>query len=67
MLAVKHSQKPRTIINITSVSASASSPERLDYCVSKAGLSAFSQGLALRLAQSGIAVLRFVPALSAQI
>ena len=61
MLAVKHSQKARTIINITSVSASASSPERLDYCVSKAGLSAFSQGLALRLAQSGIAVFEVRP------
>lgn len=37
------------------------SPERLDYCVSKAGLSAFSQGLALRLAESGISVFEVRP------
>ncbi|OJU67394.1 MAG: 3-ketoacyl-ACP reductase, partial [Rhizobiales bacterium 63-7] len=43
----------RSIINITSVSASLSSPERLDYCISKTGLAAFSQGLALRLAEDG--------------
>ena len=37
------------------------SPERLDYCISKAGLSAFTQGLALRLAQSEIAVFEVRP------
>jgi len=52
---------PRTIVNITSVSATLSSPERLDYCISKAGLSAFSQGLALRLAESRIAVFEVRP------
>lgn len=51
----------RSIVNITSVSASLSSPERLDYCVSKAGLSAFSQGLALRLAETGIGVFEVRP------
>lgn len=51
----------RSIINITSVSAAMSSPERLDYCMSKAGLAAFSQGLALRLAETGIAVFEVRP------
>jgi NAD(P)-dependent dehydrogenase (short-subunit alcohol dehydrogenase family) len=41
---------------VTSVSASHASPERLDYCVSKAGLAMWSQGLALRLAAEGIGV-----------
>lgn len=52
---------PRSIINITSVSAAMSSPERLDYCMSKAGLAAFTQGLALRLAETGIAVFEVRP------
>jgi NAD(P)-dependent dehydrogenase (short-subunit alcohol dehydrogenase family) len=47
---------PRTIVNVTSVSAAFASPERLDYCVSKAGLAMWSKGLALRLAADGIAV-----------
>ncbi|MDQ0321455.1 NAD(P)-dependent dehydrogenase (short-subunit alcohol dehydrogenase family) [Pararhizobium capsulatum DSM 1112] len=51
----------RSIVNITSVSSSLSSPERLDYCISKAGLSAFSQGLALRLADTGIGVFEVRP------
>jgi 3-oxoacyl-[acyl-carrier protein] reductase len=54
-------QGPRSIIGITSVSATMSSPERLDYCVTKAGLAAFSKGLALRLAESGIAVFEVRP------
>ncbi|ASY70900.1 3-ketoacyl-ACP reductase [Sinorhizobium fredii] len=52
---------PRSIINITSVSAAMSSPERLDYCMSKAGLAAFTQGLALRLAETGISVFEVRP------
>ncbi len=51
----------RSIITITSVSAALTSPERLDYCITKAGLSAFVQGLALRLAASGIAVFEVRP------
>jgi NAD(P)-dependent dehydrogenase (short-subunit alcohol dehydrogenase family) len=51
----------RSVINITSVSATMSSPERLDYCITKAGLSAFSQGLALRLAEAGIGVFEVRP------
>ena len=60
MLAVG-SEAKRSVINITSVSATMSSPERLDYCVTKAGLAAFSQGLALRLADTGIAVFEVRP------
>lgn len=51
----------RSIINITSVSAQMSSPERLDYCITKSGLAAFTQGLALRLATTGIAVFEVRP------
>ncbi|MQW71705.1 3-ketoacyl-ACP reductase [Sinorhizobium medicae] len=54
-------QSPRSIVNITSVSAAMTSPERLDYCMSKAGLASFSQGLALRLAETGIAVFEVRP------
>ncbi|QRM57446.1 3-ketoacyl-ACP reductase [Sinorhizobium sp. BG8] len=61
MLADARPSVSRSIINITSVSASMSSPERLDYCISKAGLSAFSQGLALRLAETGIGVFEVRP------
>lgn len=61
MLATGARDAARSIINITSVSASLSSPERLDYCVTKTGLAAFSQGLALRLAETGIAVFEVRP------
>jgi 3-oxoacyl-[acyl-carrier protein] reductase len=56
MLAQTHGSEPRSIINITSVSAEMTSPERLDYCMTKAALAAFTQGLALRLADQGISV-----------
>lgn len=62
--AMLHSNKAarsRSIINITSVSAGLTSPERLDYCMTKAGLAAFSQGLALRLAETGISVFEIRP------
>lgn len=61
MLTVRVSETVRSIINITSVSADLTSPERLDYCISKAGLSAFTRGLAVRLAESGIAVFEVRP------
>ncbi|EJM99631.1 3-ketoacyl-ACP reductase [Phyllobacterium sp. YR531] len=56
MLQDNAAENPRTIINITSVSAEMTSPERLDYCMTKAALAAFTQGLALRLADHGISV-----------
>ncbi len=61
MLRSKQAAGPRAIINITSVSAGLTSPERLDYCMTKAGLAAFSQGLALRLADTGIGVYEIRP------
>jgi NAD(P)-dependent dehydrogenase (short-subunit alcohol dehydrogenase family) len=51
----------RSIITITSVSAEFASPERPDYCVSKAGLSMWLKNLALRLAADGIAVFEVRP------
>ena len=51
----------RSIITITSISAALTSPERLDYCISKSGLAAFVQGLALRLAEHGIGVFEVRP------
>ncbi len=61
MLAREPAQAYRSIITITSVSAALTSPERLDYCISKSGLSAFVQGLALRLAGHGIGVFELRP------
>jgi NAD(P)-dependent dehydrogenase (short-subunit alcohol dehydrogenase family) len=49
------------IINITSVSAYAASPERGDYCVSKAGLSMMTKLYAARLAGDGINVYEIRP------
>jgi 3-oxoacyl-[acyl-carrier protein] reductase len=56
---------PRAIITITSVSAEAASPERTDYCVSKAGLSMAVKALALRLASTGIGVYEIRPGIIA--
>ncbi|MEP7452925.1 3-ketoacyl-ACP reductase [Phyllobacterium sp. SB3] len=56
MISDKAVGHPRSIINITSVSAAMTSPERLDYCMTKAALAAFTQGLALRLADHDISV-----------
>ena len=46
----------RSITFVTSVSASLASPERTDYCISKAGAAMAAQALALRLAPHGIGV-----------
>jgi 3-oxoacyl-[acyl-carrier protein] reductase len=60
MLALKSNQR-RSIQLISSASASMVSPERLDYCMSKAALSMFAKGLALRLAGEGIDVFEIRP------
>jgi len=50
-----------SIINITSISAFAASPERGDYCVSKAGLAMMTKLFAIRLADEGINVYEVRP------
>ncbi|MDX8501650.1 3-ketoacyl-ACP reductase [Mesorhizobium sp. VK4C] len=55
------SSATRSIITITSVSAAMASPERADYCISKAGLSMWVKNLALRLAAEGIGVFEVRP------
>lgn len=60
MLA-RPSEEPRSIVTVTSVSAELASPERSDYCISKAGLSMWVKTLALRLAGEGIAVFEVRP------
>lgn len=52
---------PKSIITITSVSAEMASPERPDYCMSKAGLSMWVKNLALRLAAENIGVFEIRP------
>jgi NAD(P)-dependent dehydrogenase (short-subunit alcohol dehydrogenase family) len=51
----------KSIITITSVSAEMASPERPDYCISKAGLSMWVKSLALRLAAENIGVFEIRP------
>jgi NAD(P)-dependent dehydrogenase (short-subunit alcohol dehydrogenase family) len=60
MLAVPGGH-PKSIITITSVSAEMASPERPDYCISKAGLSMWVKNLALRLAPENIGVFEVRP------
>jgi 3-oxoacyl-[acyl-carrier protein] reductase len=49
------------IVNISSVSAYAASPERAEYCVSKAGLAMMTKVFAARLADEGINVYEIRP------
>ena len=56
MLAQGAGPVPRCIVNVTSVSASHVSSDRLDYCVSKAALAMWSKGIAVRFAKEGIGV-----------
>ena len=49
------------IVNITSISSYAASPERGDYCISKAGLSMMTKLFAARLANDGIRVYEIRP------
>lgn len=53
--------QPRSIVTVTSVSAEAASPERPDYCISKAALSMWVKNLALRLAPENIGVFEVRP------
>lgn len=49
------------IVNITSISAYAASPERGDYCIAKAGLAMMTKLYAARLASEGINVYEIRP------
>jgi 3-oxoacyl-[acyl-carrier protein] reductase len=49
------------IVNVTSISATVASPDRGEYCVSKAGLAMASQLWAVRLADLGISVYEVRP------
>jgi NAD(P)-dependent dehydrogenase (short-subunit alcohol dehydrogenase family) len=46
----------RSLVFVTSVSAAAASPERAEYCISKAGAAMVAQLFAVRLAPHGIGV-----------
>ena len=56
MLAQGDRGHARSIVAITSVSAEQASPDRAEYCVSKAGLAMAVKAFALRLAPDGVAV-----------
>ena len=53
------------IVFITSISATAASPNRVEYCVSKAGLSMVAQSFAVRMADYGINVYEIRPGIVA--
>lgn len=57
------SPHPRSIITITSSNAVAASPQRGEYCVSKAGLSMATTLFSLRLAEEGVSVYEVQPGL----
>jgi len=60
-MAMTAARNPRSIVTISSVSAELASPERGEYCMSKAGLSMLTKLFALRLARQGIAVFEVRP------
>ena len=51
----------RSIVSIGSVSAEMATPERSEYCISKAGLAMLTKLLALRLADEGVSVFEIRP------
>jgi NAD(P)-dependent dehydrogenase (short-subunit alcohol dehydrogenase family) len=53
------------VVNISSISANTASPNRGEYCVSKAGLSMVTQLWAVRLAEAGIQVYEVRPGVMA--
>jgi NAD(P)-dependent dehydrogenase (short-subunit alcohol dehydrogenase family) len=56
---------PPSIIFITSISSNTASPNRAEYCISKAGLSMAAQTFAVRLAEFGINVYDIRPSIIA--
>ena len=59
--ALPHLSPGATIINTSSIQSRQPSPELLDYATTKAGIVAFTQGLAQMLAQKGIRVNAVAP------
>jgi NAD(P)-dependent dehydrogenase (short-subunit alcohol dehydrogenase family) len=57
--------RPPAIVFITSISANTASPNRAEYCVSKAALSMTAQNFAVRLAPHGICVFEIRPGIIA--
>jgi NAD(P)-dependent dehydrogenase (short-subunit alcohol dehydrogenase family) len=60
MLAVS-SAHPRSIVTVSSVSATMASPERAEYCLSKSALPMLTKLFALRLAKGGVGVFEVRP------
>ncbi len=60
-MAATASSHARSIITVSSVSAELASPERGEYCMSKAGLAMLTKLFALRLARDGIPVFEVRP------
>lgn len=60
MLAVS-STHPRSIVTVSSVSATMASPERAEYCLSKSALPMLTKLFALRLAKEGVGVFEVRP------
>jgi 3-oxoacyl-[acyl-carrier protein] reductase len=61
MLAAPMTDGARSVLIVSSVSAELASPERADYCMSKAGLAMWTKSLALRLAGTQIGVYEIRP------
>ena len=59
------SAPPRSIINVSSISATVASPSRGEYCISKAGVSMATSLWAVRLAEYGIPVFEVRPGITA--
>jgi NAD(P)-dependent dehydrogenase (short-subunit alcohol dehydrogenase family) len=59
--AAQHMKPGSTIINTASIQAYQSSPELLDYAITKAGIVAFTKALAANLAERGIRVNAVAP------
>jgi 3-oxoacyl-[acyl-carrier protein] reductase len=58
---IRHPAPDRSIINISSVSATVASVNRGDYCIAKAGIAMATKLWAVRLAEHGIAVYEVQP------
>lgn len=61
MLAAPSSERPRSIVSLSSMNAYVVAPERAEYCLSKTGVSVMTRLFALRLAASGIGVFEIRP------